>query len=70
MSKLSDLPVEELIEVIRRARGCGCCADYDDIDDCPRDDDDDGWVDHTYNTGCVRDFSGLLTLLVDAARRN
>jgi hypothetical protein len=67
MAQLSDLSVDELIDVIRRARGCGCCSDTEIPDGCPVE--ESGWVDHTYSKGCSQSFDGLLDLLVETARK-
>jgi hypothetical protein len=59
---------EDIIEALRDWRGCGCCSSTEALtkiipDDC---EEEDGWTDHTYGSGCVAGISAadLLPLLV------
>jgi len=54
--------IEQIIEVLKAARGCGCCSSYEEAealwpDTCPRGE----WgIDHRYDDHCTQSFDTIV----------
>ena len=62
--------MEQITNALMAARGCDCCASYDEAlalwpDSCPRDE----WgIDHQYDDGCGKNFYAVIRRALQAAK--